>query len=568
MKLFTDRSLTFKMNVLFYLLLISFSVVMFLFVKSDVEHSVKSASIEKARSDLSLTTAWIDSKYPGEWKAKDGILYKGDLSLNDQTELVDQIGSMTNGDTVTFFLQDTRVSTNVKKNGERVLGTKIDAEIGKKVLAAGETYYGEANVVGSLYQAAYMPLKDKQGQIVGIYYIGAPTSILEQAIQYTVKSFTIVLLIFMVLAIALLYAFMSGISRRLHKVTYALGQAAQGTFVEPIHDPSKDEIGRLSAGYNAMREHMQSLIHGAQTIAAAVASSSEQLTASAEQNSQATDQIAASVSEVASDTETQLQQSDSISQRMDVIAQNVGRIQEQIGTAQTASGESGNSTGQGMENVRRTIEQMNQIQETSALSTQLSEMLRNKTGEITNVIGIIHEIAEQTNLLALNASIEAARAGANGGGFTVVASEIRKLSTQTKDSIGTVSGLLRDIQASTRELVAAMNDNQTAVARGMEITQAAGRSFETILLHADDISNQLNRIHETSNDIRSQADHALADISGAGDITREVASLSQNVAAAAQEQTASMQEIASSAAALAEHAGELLETVSIFSFKR
>ena len=56
------------------------------------------------------------------------------------------------------------------------------------------------------------------------------------------------------------------------------------------------------------------------------------------------------------------------------------------------------------------------------------QMLQNSVDEIKKFTNEIVGIANQTNMLALNASIEAARAGDNGKGFSVVAEEVRKLS--------------------------------------------------------------------------------------------------------------------------------------------
>ena len=66
-------------------------------------------------------------------------------------------------------------------------------------------------------------------------------------------------------------------------------------------------------------------------------------------------------------------------------------------------------------------------------------------------------VSTQTNLLGLNAAIEAARAGEVGKGFTVVASEIRKLSTSTSESIKQIDTVLKNINQS----ITIINDKVT-----------------------------------------------------------------------------------------------------------
>lgn len=64
------------------------------------------------------------------------------------------------------------------------------------------------------------------------------------------------------------------------------------------------------------------------------------------------------------------------------------------------------------------------------------------------IINFIKQVSSQTNLLGLNASIEAARAGEHGRGFNVVASEIRKLSQSSNDSIGKIDEIIKNISTS------------------------------------------------------------------------------------------------------------------------
>lgn len=92
-----------------------------------------------------------------------------------------------------------------------------------------------------------------------------------------------------------------------------------------------------------------------------------------------------------------------------------------------------------------------QSEQLSATTTDIQSNTRQaveNSKDVNKVAGFIREISEQTNLLGLNAAIEAARVGEAGAGFGVVASEVRKLSVDTKQATQNIEKSLSSVQQS------------------------------------------------------------------------------------------------------------------------
>ena len=101
----------------------------------------------------------------------------GQMSINNNFELVDKIKSLVGGTATIFQVLPgklLRVSTNVRKlDGSRAVGTYIPSESPVyKTVMSGETFYGRAYVVNDWYLTAYKPLRDNSGQIIAVIYVG------------------------------------------------------------------------------------------------------------------------------------------------------------------------------------------------------------------------------------------------------------------------------------------------------------------------------------------------------------------------------------------------------------
>ncbi len=112
---------------------------------------------------------------------------------------------------------------------------------------------------------------------------------------------------------------------------------------------------------------------------------------------------------------------------------------------------------EGLEQISATMEELAaSATEISANQTNLNNEIKNVnivTGKIDSVMDFIKDIADETRLLGLNAAIEAARAGDAGLGFGVVAQEIRKLSADSKETVGKIRELTTIIKESVDKTV-------------------------------------------------------------------------------------------------------------------
>ncbi|MBP2626511.1 MAG: methyl-accepting chemotaxis sensory transducer [Firmicutes bacterium] len=115
------------------------------------------------------------------------------------------------------------------------------------------------------------------------------------------------------------------------------------------------------------------------------------------------------------------------------------------------------------------------------------------TGKIDQVMDFIKDIADETRLLGLNAAIEAARAGEAGLGFGVVAQEIRKLSADSKETVGKIKDLTTIIKVSVDKTVHMGGETTSA-------TEQQAAAIEEVTASVQEITSLIEQLNDIAND--------------------------------------------------------------------
>mgnify|MGYP001143765685 FL=1 len=552
-----------KILCLVFVVILLFSASVGTVMLKEITESMKQMATEKAKGDLALSSTYIDDVVSGDWQVKNNKLYKGQTQINGNEDIVDLLGEKT-GDTITIFQGDTRVATNVMKNGERAVGTQASSEVIAAVLKKGKRFYGQADVAGSSYQTAYMPLKDQNGNIIGMLYTGANQSILASLTQSLFTQFAIVLVIVIMVSVILVLVFTRKINKRLNSLKSAFESAGNGDMTIEVSDKTGDELSELSVYYNKMRMKLNDTIQTVQQSALQLASASQQLSAGAEATNQASEKITEAVQQIANGAQDQITRIENSESSLKQASADIRDISANTAAIADKGQLAQSKADIGQKEIANVQAQMDAIHQSIQKSGEIIHQLDGRSKQIEQILSVITQIADQTNLLALNAAIEAARAGEQGKGFAVVADEVRKLAEESQQSAGQISKLIIEIQNDMNRSARSVEHVKTEAAEGVTMIQRTRDAFKEIAAATGEISAEISDLSASVTNISASAHHIndsfaanTADIKESTKNTRQAAALTE-------EQFAAMEEITAASETLSQLAEELTGIISQF----
>ncbi|MBK4728448.1 CHASE3 domain-containing protein [Oxynema sp. CENA135] len=219
----------------------------------------------------------------------------------------------------------------------------------------------------------------------------------------------------------------------------------------------------------------------------AIASSSQEIAATIEQQERIINQQATSVNETTTTMNELGSSSKATAKQAESSAKNANEVLNLAESSAEGANQVLDLAQEGTASVGRTMEGMSQLQKKVESIAQEIRHLSEQNTQISTITNLVTDIANQTNMLALNAAVEAVRAGENGKGFGVIATEIRKLADQSKSSAQKINTLVINIEEAIESTVMVTEEGTKTVQYSMELSQVTAEAFAKVTEAIDNI---------------------------------------------------------------------------------
>ncbi len=498
------------------------------------------------KQDASLRTAAtiFQERVPGAritWNS-DGSVGRIELeSLPEfaDHEMIDTITRMT-GETATVFAWDPetedfwRATTNIiKPDGNRAVGTPLGTGGAVyPVMLDGETFAGQATILGKEYYTIYEPIFAPNGDVIGILYAGVEQAAVLANVREIMTSFVLLAAPVILVFLGLMWFMVRRLMRPVTHLAEVTAHIAEDDLtVEVPYTERTDQIGsmaqavetlkersaerrQLAAVQETSKEEAEIRQHRVSELIAGFRSSTTELLASVEETASGLDKTAEALSGIARESSSRSSETSTLAEDATQNVQAVAGAAEELAA----------SISEISSQVARTTEIVDRATVGTRTTNEKVAGLAASAAKIGEVVTLIQAIAEQTNLLALNATIEAARAGEAGKGFAVVASEVKGLATQTSKATEEIGAQIAAIQGSTEDAVQAIGDiaeimeevnsYTSTIAAAVEQQGAATSEISANVQRASEgttaVSENMTKLAETVDETSSSAERVLS----------------------------------------------------------
>ncbi|SEN53706.1 Methyl-accepting chemotaxis protein [Amphibacillus marinus] len=349
------------------------------------------------------------------------------------------------------------------------------------------------------------------------------------------------------------------------KINQLMSILATGDFsVNMIKLKTKDELASLGSAINRMISSIRQILLEINQTAEEAAMSSEELTAISQQQATTVEQLVNAIDKLANRSDEQTADSRLANDHMNEMSTWLATNQTAIAKVLNASHDIALKQAEGFEIVNQLVVQNEASQQEATIVYKKVIANQQSAVKIEEAGEMIQSIADQTGLLALNAAIEAARAAEFGGGFAVVAKEIRKLANQSHQFAQHILVIINELKVYSDEVVhhiSALNVKMELQAENVKHTSESFTAIEQAVEQTELATKELEQVAVALEEKKGLTQSIVGQLA---EKAAENALTTNGVAHSVNEQETSVKEISASSEGLAHISNQLHKLVNAF----
>ncbi len=353
------------------------------------------------------------------------------------------------------------------------------------------------------------------------------------------------------------------IDRPLAELVVASRQLGAGDLKTRVNgNAMPKEFATVGAAFDSMASGLRNVAEQVVSTASQVSASAADFSAISEQVAGSTHEVAAAMSDISEGAEGQARSLSETAAGVVELREGTASIEAEATENQQLSHSIRQEANESQTSVRQAIELLLALREVVHKSAEEIQGLESTYAQIAGFVKRITSIAEQTHLLSLNAAIEAAHAGHEGRGFSVVAEEVRKLAADADSAAQDVDDTVSQLREWVANAITRMRDGEGQVLKVEGVARGAEGALDTVASGLDRISQATDEALLTVKRSRTLLEQVAGHVESVSATAAAHAARSQDVSAAVQEQSATAEQISASVAELVAAADGLRAVVS------
>lgn len=341
---------------------------------------------------------------------------------------------------------------------------------------------------------------------------------------------------------------------------------SRGSFLVESKNYNILEINELSIYFNKMVINLKEMILTTARITDKTNNSAKKLLSICEELNMSSESISAAAGEIAAGSTSQTEEAIRCVEISYNFNSEINNAVGGLNDVNKATSESVDIINENNEAIITLSETSNNNSEAMVRVTDTINDLSNNTKDIMGILDKINSITEQTNLLALNASIEAARAGDAGRGFSVVANEIRKLAEESRASALQIKSIIDNVNTSIKKSINISSSAQLLFNKELEQVSKTVNAFSLIKISTENILVSMGNTKNSIEIIDRDKEVLNKSVNKISDISQKNTASTEEVTASLESQVIVSAEIYALAENLSDDSTNLKNLIDKFEF--